>query len=310
MATVFGVTEQGFVLKRLTDVLASLKSNLAKVQDAETGNTLNLSDENDPLMQLVNAVGDEISVCWEQLQMCYNQFIPAHASGAALSGLVQLNGLLRQTGETDLMLRLRQQLETEGTANGQIGAIYSAVAGLNGVVFCRAYQNTTIVTDDRGIPGKSLGVVVVGGDHQEIADTIFHHAPGDVGHSGNITRTCLDSLGIPYQVSFWEPIPVNIMIRVDVRVLDPLLWPQDGISLIKQAIVHYADFSEVPNVGLPPGCKIVISRLFTPVNLIPGHEIQAVYVSRQGDSLAPYNISMAWNEVPVINIDNIMVNLV
>jgi len=98
--TTFGITDEGFTLKRLADILATTTAALSTVVDAVSGESLtpDLTDENDPLVQIVNSFCDSISVCWEQLQLAYNQFDPLKATGAGLSGLVQLNGLTRQLG--------------------------------------------------------------------------------------------------------------------------------------------------------------------------------------------------------------------
>jgi len=98
--TVFGVTSEGFVLKRLADILADLQTTLSTVTDPATGEALivDLADENDPFVQQVNSFADSLALCWEQLQLAYNQYDPLKATGAALSGLVQLNALTRKAG--------------------------------------------------------------------------------------------------------------------------------------------------------------------------------------------------------------------
>jgi len=98
--TEFGINETGFNLKRLADILADMKTALSTVTDPITGESLtpDLLDENDPLIQLVNTFSDTLALGWEQLQLAYNQFDPLKATGAGLSGLVQLNKLSRQAG--------------------------------------------------------------------------------------------------------------------------------------------------------------------------------------------------------------------
>lgn len=100
MATTYGVTDQGFVLKRLNDIRNDMATALSTVQDPVSGEYLtpDLNDENDPLVQIVNSLSDQLSACWEQLQLCYNQFDPLKATGRGLSGLVQLNGIRRKAG--------------------------------------------------------------------------------------------------------------------------------------------------------------------------------------------------------------------
>lgn len=100
MATTYGVTGQGFILKRLNDIRNDMATALSTIQDPVSGEYLtpDLNDENDPLVQIVNSLSDQLSACWEQLQLCYNQFDPLKATGHGLSGLVQLNGIRRKAG--------------------------------------------------------------------------------------------------------------------------------------------------------------------------------------------------------------------
>ena len=97
---IFGITDAGFSLKRLSDILSDMQLSLSRVTDPVSGEALtpDLLDENDPLIQIVNAFCDSLSAAWEELQLAYNQFDPLKATGAGLSGLVQLNGLQRGLG--------------------------------------------------------------------------------------------------------------------------------------------------------------------------------------------------------------------
>jgi uncharacterized phage protein gp47/JayE len=310
MSGSFGISPQGFVLKRLNDILSDMKAAMSLVQDPVTLETLNIQDENDPLIQLMNATADQLSVAWEQLQYCYNSFIPSQASGNALSGLVQLNGLLRGLGEVDTALQLRQQLQTMETAAVQIGAIQASVAAIEGVQFCRAYQNSTISNpDNRSIPAKTLAIVVVGGDDLAIANAIFLKAGCDVGYMGNVSKTCTDNQGIPYIISFIRPTQVPISIVVNITVTDTSQWPSTGVTDIENAIVNFAQYTEQANIGLPPGTSVVPSRLYSPINTVGGHEILSVQASRDQAAFSPYITPIAWNEVAQITTGNITVNL-
>lgn len=118
MAT-FGITDNGFVLKRLADILDDMNTALNTVIDPVSGESLTpeLLDENDPLVQLVNAFSDGLSDAWEQLQLAYNQFNPNAATGVALSSLVQLNAITRNPGTYSTVI-----LTLTGTANYSIPA--------------------------------------------------------------------------------------------------------------------------------------------------------------------------------------------
>ena len=311
--TTFGVTPTGFVLKRLADILADMQSALSQVNDPVTGEYLtpNLADENDPLVQVVNATADQLSVCWEQLQMCYSNFDPLAATGAGLSSLVQLNAMLRRTLETDTQLRIRQQAETALPSYRQVDAIYSAIVDVVGVQFARVYQNATLVTDARGIPAKSVCAVVVvlnGAPYeQNVAEAIFQKTPIGVGFYGNNTLTCTDSLGTPYDVSYELPSSIPITIVVNIQVLDDSDWPTDGIEQIKAALVAYAEYGLSPNIGFPPGVDVINSRLYTPVNSVAGHKIVSILLARDSNPPAEVDITIDWNETAEIITDNISV---
>ena len=101
----YGITDAGFTLKRLSDILSDMNTALSNVTDPDTGVSLtpNLLNENDPLVQIVNAFCASLYDAWEQLEEAYGEFDPLKATGAGLSGLVQLNGLLRKAGRASTL---------------------------------------------------------------------------------------------------------------------------------------------------------------------------------------------------------------
>ena len=307
--TTFGITPTGFVLKRLADILDDVDAALSLVQDPVTGEYLtpDLLDENDPLVQIKNALCDQLSVCWEQLQLCYNSKDPLAATDAALSSLVQLNALIREPSQTDTSLRLLQQASTALPSYRQVDAIYAAVVNVPAVKWARVYQNATLITDSRGIPAKSISIVTVDGDAQAIADAIFQEVPLGVGYFGPVTKTCSDNRGNQYQVAFEPASLVPIHIEVHIALLGDGEWPDTGIAQIQAALIAYAAYSLAPNIGLPPGEDVINSRLYTPVNTVPGHEITMIKLARGTDELAEINIAIAWNEVAQMTTDNITV---
>jgi hypothetical protein len=299
--TTFGITDQGFTLKRLADIIIDMDTSLALVQDPITGETLNLLDENDPLMQLKFAVADQLSAAWEQLGLVYNSLNPLAATGAPLAALVQLNGILKQLGDTDTVLRLKQQNETALTSYRQVEAIYAGVSAVPGVQFCRVYQNSTISDPDtRGIPAKSIAVVVVGGDDQAIANAIFEKAAVGLGIYGTTTKTCIDAQGLAYDIKFIRPTAVPIIAVINISVVDTILYPSNGADLIKAALVAYAAYGQAPNIGLYPGLSIVNTRLYSPVNTVQGMEIDSIQLARDAGSPAVQNITIQWDEVAQI----------
>lgn len=399
--TDFGITPQGFVLKRLVDIRQDLVDRLSQIQDPVSGEflTVDLKDENDPLVQLVNSFSDGLAVGWEQTQGSYNQFDPLKASNGGLSGVVQLNGIRRKTGtvsrvivtlegtpnlliptgnqftdiqntfvwqlpqvlldvngyasaeaqciikgpntaiagtlvkiltpiagwdsitnsvdaipgtleETDSELRARQQLSTSATASSIVDAIFGSLIALADVDFVRVYQNSTLVTDSRGIPGKTVAVVIVGGDDDDIGTEIFEKQSLGMDTFGTTIVSKTDVQGINYPIRFTRPAEINIYVQVDVTVVNLSIWPSDGADQIKVAILAYAagyvDLCGISSSGYVPGSTVYSSELYVPVNSVQGTQITSLLVGISGPP-GDQSVSTEWNKIPFFDSNNIEV---
>ncbi len=384
-----GVTPQGFEPKLLAEVLADAESQLALVTDPATGATL-LPDLNssDPAMQIAKVPLDGIGLAWEAMALVFQQFDPSKAVGAALSGLVQLNGIERQpatgsivtltlsgfgaapagalvsdannthqwalltsatipgtvnaqcvdvgpitaaagtltnivtpvagwTGvtnaapaapgrveETDTELRPRRARSTAAPSAGPIESIYANLANIPGVTYVRAYQNNGLATDTRGIPAKSVAAVVVGGDDLDIAYALLARTGVTAAWYGTTTVSLFDAQDVEYEVKFSRPTPKPIFMRVEVRITSPSTFPADGLTRIRDAIVDYAEGGAPAlgvedgfgTTGFPPGAPILTSRLYTPINFVPGHEVVTLLVDDVDPPVGATDIPMVWNQ--------------
>ena len=213
--------------------------------------------------------------------------------------------------ETDEELRKRQQRSTQLTSYRQIDAIYASVLAVEGVTYCRAYQNATAYpVDDRGIPFKEVAAVAEGGDPAAITDALFLRFPvGVIGH-GSISITKYDQQGVGYPISFSRPTPIPVYVNVIVEITNRSEFPDNGIQLIKEAIVAYAQYGDTSNTeGFPPGEDVIRTRLYTPINSIAGHEIIFCEIGTEQDALAEENIPIAWNQVATFDVDAITVTV-
>jgi uncharacterized phage protein gp47/JayE len=401
----YGITDEGFSLKRLATIISDINEALAQITDPQTGEVLNLTDENDPLVNIRDALADALAVAWEQLQLAYNQFDPLKATGAGLSGLVQLNALTRHPGiystvtltmagtpnlyissgkqvatyddlvkftlpswtfdgagaatvvgtcteegpleagagdvtkinnpspgwdtcinaeaatvgslpETDRELRTRQQQSTETTGRSTIEDIYGNLANLDGVTWARVYQNNTLTTDGRGIPGKSIAPVVLGGNDQEIADILHEQAPALCGFHGTTTVNVSDDQGISYAVKFTRPNQIPVYVSIELTVVTQALWPTDGDDQIREAILDYA-ISGAPGLGIDegysrygfaPGQSVYSSELYTPINSVPGTQITSLLIGYD-DPPTLQSIAIDWDEIATFDPDNISVTV-
>ena len=224
--------------------------------------------------------------------------------------------------ETEGEARRRQQRSTSLTSYRQIEAIYAAVMNVPGVIYCRAYQNNKkYPQDERGIPFKEVAVVAEGGDPREIASALFLRFPVGIIGYGNTSEVFYDKQGISYAISFSRPQEIAVSVAVDVVITNRADFPDTGAQQIKQAILDYAEYGGQGNEnGFPPGANIVCSRLYTPVNSVPGHKVTRLQItsgitgelggaSGESPEFSNADIPVVWNEVGRFDLDRISVNV-
>lgn len=86
----YGLTEDGFVLKRLPDIVAEIQTSLRTA----LGSGINLiADE--LLGQIVGIWSEREALQWEAMQAIYNSFSPSLASGVSLDNAVSITGIQR-----------------------------------------------------------------------------------------------------------------------------------------------------------------------------------------------------------------------
>jgi len=403
-----GVTTTGFEAKRLADILADAQAEAALIVDPVSGETLDPDfGSEDPAMQVLQVPLDGVDQAWQALQLVFGQFDPTKAVGAALSGLVELNGLQRQqatastaivtlTGtpgtlipagslvsdadnevqwataidatidafgttsvtvtsqtfgpilapagslsqivtpvpgwasvtnaaaaaagrevETDTELRFRRARSTMAPAASPVESVYANLANVPGVTYVRVYQNNTLVTDARGIAPKSVAAVLTGGSDLAIAQQLLARTGVSAGWFGSTEVTLYDVQNEPYAVRFSRPTPKTIYIELVVQVTNPSVFPADGVQQIKNAIVAYAQGGApalgiddgFDDAGFPPGAPVIASRLYTPINFVPGHKVISLLVDDVNPPVSATDVPMVWNEVGFFTAANIDVTV-
>lgn len=215
--------------------------------------------------------------------------------------------------ETDTELRVRRDRSTMAPAASPVESVYANLANIEGVTYARVRQNNTLVTDSNGIPGKSIAAVVVGGADEDIAYTLLARTGVTSEWFGNSSLTLFDVQGEPYAVKWTRPDALPIYIEMTIQVINPNTFPADGIGRIKQAIIDYAaggapalgiddGFS---GTGFPPGSPVVYSRLFTPINYVPGHRVVSLFIGTSPGPTLEDDIQVPWDEYAEFTADNI-----
>lgn len=219
-----------------------------------------------------------------------------------------------QLEETDEELRKRQRVSTAAPSVSLIDGLYANLLNTKGVTYARCYQNSDPQnSDSRGILPATLACVVVGGTDEDVAKTIFtRYAMNRT--QGNTLVTFFDLQGESYNVRFDRAIPVNIVVELDIEVYNQNVFPSDGDEQIKQAIIAYAqDGAKALGIedgfedGFNPGVTIEYSRLYTPINSVPGHRVTRLEIAIDGQPLSDQPIPVAFNEIGTFLESNITV---
>jgi len=86
----FGLDETGFTLKRLTDIIDSLKTRAITAFGADI-----TTDEDSVFGQLISTHADALSTLWEGLEEVYDAQKPDAAEGVQLDDVCDFNGVTR-----------------------------------------------------------------------------------------------------------------------------------------------------------------------------------------------------------------------
>jgi uncharacterized phage protein gp47/JayE len=201
--------------------------------------------------------------------------------------------------ETDEELRLRFNDTKFEKSSNILDALYSALTNLLGVENVAVYENDTNFTDGNGLPPHSVSAIVLGGDDDEIARTIWENKPYGIQTFGNTTVNIIDSQGFSRPINFKRPNPV--FIYVDITLTADPSFPADGIELIKGYIIDYA------KENFTVGEDVVYSRLYTPINQVAGHQIDSLEIGLSPSPTGTANIPIAYDEISQFTSANISV---
>lgn len=396
----FGMTNTGFKPKRFADVLESLTNRIKSISNPDTGEYPFVNETADGLlMQVTSVIAEEIATCWEQAYLASVQYDPQNASGVALRGVVQINGINPSYGtptqlpivvrgtagtviptgskisstdgsqiyevqesvvipaggetttttlctevgannpapgtiiqiqtpifgwnyasnnlatsvgtnaDTDTTLHIKQSRATAATSYRQVDAIIAGIMTVPGVTYARLYVNKTLTTDARGIAGKTMAAVVVGGLDADIANVLRLKAGSLDNFAGNLSTPIeyVGELGDTETIDFYRPTEVPIYISIALTVTESGVFPEDATDQIKQAIVNYAVYDQEGIAGFPPGADVLISRLYTPINTVPGFKVDSIQIGKAADSLSTSDIAIAWNELATFDASRITI---
>jgi len=207
--------------------------------------------------------------------------------------------------ETDEELRIRFRNTKLERSSNTLDSLYSAILNIDSVDEVKIYENDTSITDSNGVLGHSFLPVVLGGSSQIIAETIWENKPIGILSQGNTTISITDEQGFSHNISFKRPDPITVYIELDISLDTEATtpFPGDGVDQIKSQIISYA----LNNIGV--GKDVVYSRLFTPINSVPGHQVNNLFIGTSPAPVGVSNIVIDFDEIASFETVNINVTI-
>jgi uncharacterized phage protein gp47/JayE len=216
-----------------------------------------------------------------------------------------LNPVAATTGrltETDEELRERFRNSKFFQSQNIIEGVLDALKNVAGVSDAIVYENDTGVVDAFGIPAHSFLPIVLGGLPSDIAQAIWENKPTGIPSVGNTTVQIPDSQGFLHNVSYRQPEEVPVYIKMTISDLGTM--PGDADAQVKQKLVDYSDSNQFI------GDDVIYSRLYTPINSIPGFTVNSLTIGTAPDPTGTANIIIDYDQVGVISADHITVTIV
>lgn len=188
------------------------------------------------------------------------------------------DGVTGRDVEADSSYRQRYFTELFRNALSVLESIISKVSEADNVSEVIGAENDTdspIVIQNITIDPHSVAIVVEGGLDQDIADAIRLRKTGGTGTTGTTTVSDLPNADI----NFFRPDYIDI--EVTISTTPGATFPANGVQLLKERTLAYINGSSDIDSGSGffelDGMKISEdlqkSRLYTPINSVPGHVV-------------------------------------
>lgn len=139
-----------------------------------------------------------------------------------------------------------------------VDSIRSALYELDNVEVARVYENDTDHTDDTGRPPHCIEAVVLGGDDEEIANTIRLKKTSGIYSFGSTRRKVSDEEGNVHDIGFNRPENVYVWLRVELTAMEGTTLP-----LSYQAITQNIIMGNTGDFGI--GEYIILQRLYSAI---------------------------------------------
>jgi len=212
------------------------------------------------------------------------------------------DALVGRSEETDAELRVRREQSTQALGQNLVDALFGQLLNLDGVEDAVVISNGSEVTVG-GIPPHQFLCSVLGGDNQDIADTIWVNTPQGIASFGALTVPVTDAQGFLQPVKFTRPSEVEIYFKIDITV-DPVEFPSGGEDDIRNNVADYG------TANFKISDDVIRSEFYTPVNYTPGVLTIDLFIGLSASPSGTANISIDVDEISRYSSSRVEVNIV
>lgn len=222
--------------------------------------------------------------------------VPISGWDSIINPIAATTGRLQET-DTELRERFRNSKFVQ-SAN-IIESLIDALSNVAGVSDVKVYENDTNLTSTEGVPPKSFMPVVLGGLPTDIGTAIWTNKPTGISSTGNTTVQIVDSIGFVHPISFKRPTEVPIYITIDISSTGELAG--DAAATIRQNVVDYGETTCFI------GDDVIYSRFYTPVNAVPGHQVNSLKIGTSPSPTGTVNVVINFDQVATFLPANVIV---
>ena len=159
--------------------------------------------------------------------------------------------------ELDSALRTRRARSLAIPGAGTVESLLSKLLAVSEVTDGLVIENTTDSTVD-SIPPHAFEAVILGGDDDDIAETIWENKPAGIPPYGSESAVVTDSQGLDHTMYWSRPTEILMWVEVEYTKYDEEEFPTDGEDLIAASVLATGNALTIGNDVLP-------DRFFGPI---------------------------------------------
>lgn len=240
-------------------------------------------------------------------------------AGSVESILTPLEGIYRVTNPNNSTPALLEESDSEflkrcidfgsSFSNTSMKSIYQKVMSCQGVIKVNGFENaggSPVTNNGINFPSHSFAVVVLGGDNEEIARAIQLSKPPCTGVVGDVevslpnqAKNYMDDPDYNETYSFLRPVAVPIQFSITCILGNNS--PSNFQQVTKDAILEYINKIEI-------GGKITQADAICKImQYAKGFTISSLKLSKKTESLDFNAIKLQFNEMAVVDVNDIVV---